>query len=113
MLAVFCLRLALGMLFSLAFLSPRLMHPRFFRTHFLTVLGLCAIALVMSWLTDFEEEALRRHGFDRGCLTLMRFAEGAAVIAALLGAIIWMLERPLAGWMLPGICMIAEFVALA
>src|SRR5262245_22825608 len=113
MLAVFCLRLALGMLIALAFLSPRLMHPRFFRTHFLTVLGLGTVAFVMSWMTDFEVESLSKHGFDPAYVTLLRVVEGVAVIASLLGAIVWMFERPLAGWMLPGICMIVQIIALA
>src|SRR6266568_3452544 len=80
MLAVFCLRLALGILFALFFLSPSKMHPRFFRTHFVTVLGLCVVATVMApdgttqiWLLP--------------CLAL-----------AFIGAVSWILDHPPAGW---------------
>src|SRR5437868_9850839 len=49
MLAAFCLRLALGLIASLLLLSPKQLHPRFFRTHFLTALGLCVVAFLSSW----------------------------------------------------------------
>ena len=44
MLAIFCLRLACGLLSALLLLSPALVNPRFYRTHFLTVLGLTTTA---------------------------------------------------------------------
>ena len=44
MLAVFCLRLAVGMLACLLLLPTALIHPRFYRTHFLTALGLSGLA---------------------------------------------------------------------
>jgi hypothetical protein len=46
MLALFCLRLALGMMAALLLLSPAQVNPRFFRTHFLSTLGLTALAAV-------------------------------------------------------------------
>jgi hypothetical protein len=49
MLAVFCLRLAAGMLACLLLLPARLVHPRFYRTHFLVALGLAALAAVSAW----------------------------------------------------------------
>jgi hypothetical protein len=49
MLAIFALRLAAGMLASLWLLSPALVNPRFYRTHFLTALGLATLALVVTW----------------------------------------------------------------
>src|SRR6266478_1158916 len=52
MIATFCLRLALGMLGALFLLPARQMHPRFFRTHFLTVLGMCLVAAVLNWATS-------------------------------------------------------------
>jgi cytochrome bd-type quinol oxidase subunit 2 len=47
MLALFCLRLALGLAASLLMLAPALINPRFYRTHFLTVLGLTVGATVL------------------------------------------------------------------
>jgi hypothetical protein len=47
MLPLFCLRLSLGLLAALLPLRPAQLNPRFFRTHFLTVLGLAALALVL------------------------------------------------------------------
>src|SRR5438128_1069895 len=44
MLAVSCLRLAAGMLGCLLVLPRGLIHPRFYRTHFLTALGLPCLA---------------------------------------------------------------------
>ena len=46
MLATFCVRLAVGLLAGLLLLSPKQLHPRFFRTHFLTVLGLLVVATI-------------------------------------------------------------------
>ena len=45
MLAVFCLRLAAGMVAALLLLSPARVNPRFYRAHLLTALGLAAVAL--------------------------------------------------------------------
>src|SRR5262245_22660413 len=47
MLALFCLRLALGLLAALLLLRPAQINPRFYRTHFLTVLGLGCLALAL------------------------------------------------------------------
>lgn len=49
MLALFCLRLALGMLSALLLLRPRHIHPRFYRTHFLIALGLTSVAVLQLW----------------------------------------------------------------
>ena len=46
MLAVFALRLAAVMIGCLLLLPPRIINPRFFRTHFLTALALAGVALV-------------------------------------------------------------------
>jgi hypothetical protein len=46
MLALFCLRLALGMMACLLLLSPAQVNPRFYRTQFLTALGLACVVLV-------------------------------------------------------------------
>jgi hypothetical protein len=45
MLALFCLRLALGMMAALLVVPSDVVNPRFFRTHFLVVLGLGALAV--------------------------------------------------------------------
>jgi len=52
MLAIFCLRLATGMMGALLLFSPQLVNPRFYRTHFLTVLCLTAAA---GWLGRHEQ----------------------------------------------------------
>ena len=52
MLAIFCLRLALGLIAALLLLSPAQVNPRFFRTHFLTTLGLTAVAT--AFFVDLE-----------------------------------------------------------
>jgi hypothetical protein len=82
MLAIFSLRLALGMLGSLFLLSPRQMHPRFFRTHFLTALGLCIATAVIGWHTNYAIPT---------CI---------AAILAFLGTIAWYFERSPLGWIL-------------
>src|SRR5262249_5836246 len=103
MLSVFCLRLALGMLATLVFLSPRRMHPRFFRTRFLTALGLCVVALMMAWTTSTEEYLLRHHSDLPTGSMLRRSALIVAVVATLLGALVWIFEKPPAGWVLLGV----------
>ncbi len=77
MLATFCVRLALGLLACLLLLSARQLHPRFFRTHFLTALGLLVVATLSAW-PDAD-------GWLRGLL-----AGGTAL--TLLGALSWTLE---------------------
>lgn len=47
MLALFCLRLATGLLAALLLLSPAQINPRFYRTHFLVALGLAALTAVL------------------------------------------------------------------
>src|SRR5256885_1712060 len=80
MVATFCLRLALGMLASLVLLSPKQMHPRFFRTQFLTVLGLCIVATLPA--TDLYQRRLI----------------GLLVAPAFAGAIVWNFEKATLGW---------------
>jgi len=103
MLAVFCLRLALGMLVSLALLSPRLMHPRFFRTHFATVLGLGVVALVMGWTSPLD---------DSWVTPYRRAALVVAAVAPLLGALVWIYERPPLGWTLIAVAALGQVAAL-
>jgi hypothetical protein len=77
MLAAFCLRLALGLLASLLLLSPKQLHPRFFRTHFLTALGLCVVAFMASWMDA-----------SSGRLGLL----AGGVVLTLAGSLVWTLE---------------------
>ena len=49
MLAIFCLRLACGLIGSLLLFAPTLVNPRFYRAHFLTALGITAAATVFLW----------------------------------------------------------------
>jgi hypothetical protein len=82
MLPVFCLRLATGMMACLLVLSPGregrpLVNPRFYRTHFLTALGLACAALLL----------VRDTG---SCAVLC--AAGAGLALAFLGSVSWSLE---------------------
>jgi hypothetical protein len=47
--ATFCLRLAAGLILMLPILSPAQIPPRFYRVHFLTALGLLAVAGVFMY----------------------------------------------------------------
>jgi uncharacterized membrane protein YfcA len=79
---LFCLRLAIGLLACLLLLSPTQVNPRFYRTHFLTVVGLGAGALVLSWdMTTPWLPALLLGG----------------VVTALFGSVAWSLDGAPAG----------------
>jgi len=89
MLATFCARIALGLVACLMLLSPRQrgtqrswVDPRFFRTHFLTALGLLVLATATAW-SDVGP-------LPRGLLA-------AATAFSLLGALSWTLDPPPAG----------------
>jgi hypothetical protein len=98
MFAIFCLRLACGLLGCLPLLSPAQVNPRFFRTHFLTALGLCVVALVL--LHASASLAL--------WLTL-----AAAIVLTFLGSIVWLLEgAPGSRWLL-ALALPAVLAALA
>ena len=77
LLAVFCLRLACGMLACLLLLPRALIGPRFYRTHFLTALGLTTLA------TLFLREAAP--GPLLGALL-------AGLALAFLGSLLWAVE---------------------
>lgn len=85
MLATFCVRLALGVMASLFLLSPKQLHPRFFRTHCLMALGLLAVATFSAW----QEAPLWQR-------TALATAAGLALLAALS----WTLDPAPAGWWL-------------
>jgi hypothetical protein len=70
---------------SLLLFSPKQLHPRFYRTHFLTALGLLAVATIAGW-TDSP--------------LWQRIAFAAATLLALLGALAWTLDAAPGGWAL-------------
>jgi hypothetical protein len=77
MLVTFCLRLACGLTAALLLLSPAQVAPRFYRTQFLTVLGLGTVALLFAWATA---------GWV--LLTLLF----AVLVLSFLGSFVWSLE---------------------
>ncbi len=77
MLALFSLRLAFGMLAALLLLRPAQVNPRFYRTHFLTALGLGAVALAMLW---------------GPAAWAMRALLLAALVLAFVGSVVWSVE---------------------
>jgi hypothetical protein len=98
MLAIFCLRLAAGLVTCLVLLSPAQVNPRFFRTHFLTALALTALATV--FLRDAADLWL---GVMLVC----------AMVLAALGSMTWMLEGAPVGRILIGLTIPPLLVALA
>jgi hypothetical protein len=93
MLGTFCLRLACGLACSLLVLSPKQVNQRFYRVHFLTVLGLLALG-----------------GVARG------FADPAlltALACAFFGSLIWSLDEAPGGRLLMGLVALATVVVLA
>jgi hypothetical protein len=83
MLPIFCLRLASGLLAALLLLPPALVNPRFYRTQFLTVLGLALAAAVFS---------------DRiGEPWWLWLGFGITMLFALLGSLVWSVEGAPAG----------------
>jgi hypothetical protein len=77
MLPIFCLRLACGLVGALLLLPPALVNQRFYRTHFLTVLGLTVAAAVF----------LRGAGEP-----WLWVAVGGTIGSAFLGSLVWSLE---------------------
>jgi hypothetical protein len=97
MLAAFCLRLACGLIGSLTILSPRQINPRFYRTHFLTALGLSVVALVFAW---------------DGVWSWLEVTLGGATMLAVLGSLSWSLEESPAGRLLIWITLVVLMAAL-
>jgi hypothetical protein len=77
MLATFCLRLACGLIAALLLLRTDQVNPRFLRTHFLTALGLLAVAAF--FLRDQAGLALG-------------LALGGGMVLCFLGSVAWSLE---------------------
>jgi hypothetical protein len=82
MLAVFCLRLACGLVAALLLLPAAQVNPRFYRTHLLSALGLVAVAAA------FLAEAAG---------TWLWALLAAAALLTLLGSVAWLLEGAPAG----------------
>jgi hypothetical protein len=95
MLAIFCLRLACGLIGSLVLFSPRLVNPRFYRVQFLIVLALTVAALILLW------------EMPRAWL----WAAGA-VILAFVGSLLWSLEWARGGCVLIGATLAALVATL-
>ncbi len=109
MLAVFCLRLAAGMLLCLLLLQPdtgtnrdgspsQRVGFRYYRTHFLTALGLAGLALVWQWDTA-----------TAGLLLLLGFA----MALAFAGSVVWALHGVPGGRVLVVLTAVTLFAALA
>jgi hypothetical protein len=82
MLAFFCLRLALGLVAALLLLPSRQVNPRFYRTHFLVVLGLTAVAVIFL-----------RHAAEWPLWTALV----GSLLLAFLGSLLWSLDGAPAG----------------
>src|SRR5271165_5013136 len=77
MLAIFCLRLALGLAGSLLVLRPADVAPRFYRTQFLIILGLLAGATFFFWTNTW---------------TAVLLLLGVGMLFSFAGSVVWMLE---------------------
>jgi hypothetical protein len=97
MLAIFCLRLASGLFGALWLLPPSHVNPRFYRTHFLTVLGLAAAATL-----------LLRQQAGPGLWAAL----GASLFLAFVGSVVWSLERAPGGQVLMALTMVTLLAAL-
>jgi hypothetical protein len=87
MLAIFCLRLACGLIASLILFSPSLVNPRFYRVHFLTALGLTAVAAF----------------FGREQPGIWLWAALAVLVLTFAGSLVWSLEGAPGGKLLIGL----------
>lgn len=95
MLSIFCLRLACGLAGCLLLLPAHEINQRFFRAHFLTILGLTALAAVAG-------------GFAANLWLTVSLA--AAIACAFIGSLVWSLAAAPAGKaviVLTAICLLA------
>src|SRR5437899_593584 len=97
MLAIFCLRLAGGMIAALLLLSPVQVNPRFYRTHFLTALGVTTVAALCVRDTADAWEWL---------------ALGVGLLLSFGGSLVWSLERAPGGRTLIGLTTVVLLTAL-
>jgi hypothetical protein len=85
MLATFCLRLACGLAGALLPLPAAQINPRFYRAHFLTVLGLTAFAAI---------------NLSAAAGMWLWLALAAVLLSAFLGSLVWSLDGAPAGKLL-------------
>jgi hypothetical protein len=97
MLAVFCLRLASGMIGALTLFSSSQVNPRFYRTHFLTALALTTAAAVLARATAGLE---------------LWIVLAAALLLSFLGSLLWSLEGAPAGRLVIVLTALAQLGAL-
>src|SRR5437899_12012293 len=97
MLSIFCLRLACGLAGALLLLPPALVNQLFYRSHFLTVLGLAVAAAASS------------RGTGQPWLWL---AVGTTLLLAFLGSVLWSLEGAPAGQALTVLTALCAVAAL-
>jgi hypothetical protein len=96
--SLFCLRLAFGLIACLLLLSPSQVNPRFFRTHFLTALGLISVAGVFLYVSA-----------DMG----LWLALGSALVFCFAGSVVWLLDGAPAGRTLIVLSALTLLAALA
>jgi hypothetical protein len=98
MLALFCLRLATGLSAALLILSPNQINPRFYRTHFLSILGLTVAGGILLYGKVSPVFTL--------CLAI-------GMVSAFLGSIVWSLRDAPGGRLAIAatlICLLAAFI---
>ncbi len=81
LLSLFCVRLAAGLAASLLLLWPAEINPRFYRAHFLIILGLAAVALA----------------FPSGMRWAPILVLAGGLVLCLAGSVVWSLEGAPAG----------------
>jgi hypothetical protein len=97
MLQCFCLRLACGLSGALLLFPTRLVNPRFYRAHFLIVLGLLAAAAVL----------LRDQAHSLGWATII-----VAAASAFLGSVAWSLHGAPGGRIIAFLTLLTSATAL-
>ena len=98
MLSIFCLRLAGGMIAALLLVANSPLNPRFFRTHFLTALGLTTAAALLAWPVG-------------SVVTLLTL--GLGLLFAFCGSLVWSLEGAPSGRLLIVLTAVALLAGLA
>lgn len=86
MLPLFCLRLSLGLLAALLVLPSAVIHPRFYRTHCLIVLGLCGVALASLPSVSFALLAAAGLAFGAAVVWSVEGAPGGRLLLLLIVA---------------------------
>jgi hypothetical protein len=83
--ATFCLRLAAGLILMLPILSPAHIPPRFYRVHFLTALGLLAVAGIFLYGDSARWSA--------EAATSFWLIYAIAALGCVVGSIVWHLDK--------------------